>query len=233
MSVAENDLMTLAEVGKRFPSLSELVELPAEERLPVMEIQLKTRLTGLQLSHVHVATSNIKGAGMGLFATRNISAGELVTMYPCDTIATTSPAQGDAEDEILFDVNAPTDSEWYEGWKMQSSAFIQSAWSYSVRMSPRRVIIGNPAATDDAAYLAHMANDFAICLDSDQTTIQAYVASSEGAANVGLDSATANGCHVAMVTTKDIREGNEIFLSYGSGYWLEPGRKMAMSLLHD
>jgi hypothetical protein len=152
---------------------------------------------------VHVATSKIKGAGMGLFATRNISAGELVTMYPCDTIATTSPAQGDAEDEILFDVNAPTDSEWYEGWKMQSSAFIQSAWSYSVRMSPRRVIIGNPAATDDAAYLAHMANDFAICLDSDQTTIQAYVASSEGAANVGLDSATANGCHV--VTTKDIR----------------------------
>ena len=203
MSVAENDLMTLAEVGKRFPSLSELVELPAEERLPVMEIHLKTRLTGLQLSRVHVATSKIKGAGMGLFATRNISAGELVTMYPCDTIATTSPAQGDAEDEILFDVNAPTDSEWYEGWKMQSSAFIQSAWSYSVRMSPRRVIIGNPAATDDAAYLAHMANDFAICLDSDQTTIQAYVASSEGAANVGLDSATANGCHV--VTTKDIR----------------------------
>ena len=30
--------------------------------------------------------------------------------------------------------------------------------------------------------------------------------------------AIANGCHVAMVTTKDIREGDEIFLSYGSGY---------------
>jgi hypothetical protein len=30
--------------------------------------------------------------------------------------------------------------------------------------------------------------------------------------------AFANGGHVAMVTTKDIREGDEIFLSYMYGY---------------
>jgi hypothetical protein len=220
--LAENDLIALAKVG--FPSMRQLVELPAEQRLPVMETHLKKRLTGLQLSRVQVAPSNVEGAGFGLFSTRDISKGELVTMYPCDTIVTTVPGQGDAEEEILFDVNAPTDSEWYENWKMQSPEFIQRAWSYSVRISPGRAVIGNPAATDNAAYLGHMANDFAVCLDSDQTAIEAYLAASEGAANVGLDTASTNGCHVAMVATRDIREGEEIFLSYGSGYWLGPGR---------
>lgn len=305
---AEDDL-TLAAVGTLFPSMSELAALPDAERMLAMEGCLKKRLVGLQLSRVCIAKSTVEGAGMGLFAARDIRANELVTMYPCDTLVTTVPArgnEGDEEmedeptpstwpelavlssflaelaaisdedglqayaaglrtsdvtkfqlihqnqeafaallrsqeafaallnqagtlipaeaDELYFDVNAPIDSEWYSNWAAQDPEFIQRAWSYSVRISALRAVVGDPTATDDDAYLAHMANDFASCTEADETSTTVYTSSSEAAANVGLDSATTNGCHVVMVATKHIREGEEIFLSYGSNYWLGPGR---------
>ena len=226
------DELTLEAVAARFPSMSELMEIPeGAERLQVMETHLKARLLDLPLARVRVAPSTIDGAGMGLFATRDIRTGELVTLYPCDALVTVvrSPLQEDDDEatvsEIYFDVNAPAGSDWHANFKAQCPEFIRHAWSYSVSISPLRSIIGDPTrATDDAAYLAHMVNDFAMCAGSDKNAIEAYVAASEGAANVGLDTATTNGCHVAMVATKPIREGDEILLSYGAGYWLGPGQ---------
>jgi len=47
---------------------------------------LNTRLDKLQLSCCRVAESTVIGAGMGLFATRAISAGQLITLYPGDAV---------------------------------------------------------------------------------------------------------------------------------------------------
>ena len=97
-AIAADDF-TLEALGTRFPSMSELMEIPdGEERLHVMEMHLKTRLADLPLARVRVAPSAIEGAGMGLFATRDISAGELVTLYPCDTLVTLVPSSSQEDD---------------------------------------------------------------------------------------------------------------------------------------
>jgi len=47
---------------------------------------LCSRMVGLNLARVHVAPSRIRNAGRGLFASRAIASGELVTLYPCDAL---------------------------------------------------------------------------------------------------------------------------------------------------
>ena len=47
---------------------------------------LTTRLDGLALDRVHLARSGIEGAGDGLFASRDLQAGSLVTLYPGDAL---------------------------------------------------------------------------------------------------------------------------------------------------
>ena len=47
---------------------------------------LTTRLDGLALDRVHLAKSGIEGAGDGLFASRDLQAGSLVTLYPGDAL---------------------------------------------------------------------------------------------------------------------------------------------------
>lgn len=47
---------------------------------------LTTRLDGLALDRTHLARSGLKGAGDGLFASRDLQAGSLVTLYPGDAL---------------------------------------------------------------------------------------------------------------------------------------------------
>ena len=47
---------------------------------------LTTRIEGLALNRVHVAQSSIAGAGDGVFASRDMAAGSLVTLYPGDAL---------------------------------------------------------------------------------------------------------------------------------------------------
>lgn len=44
------------------------------------------RINNLHISRSRVAPSTINGAGQGLFATRDIEAGELITCYPGDAV---------------------------------------------------------------------------------------------------------------------------------------------------
>jgi hypothetical protein len=47
---------------------------------------LANRQPQLFLSRCHVATSAMEGAGKGVFASRDIAAGELITLYPGDAV---------------------------------------------------------------------------------------------------------------------------------------------------
>ena len=57
-------------------------DVPAADR----NAALCSRMVGLNLARVHVAPSRIRNAGRGLFASRAIASGELVTLYPCDAL---------------------------------------------------------------------------------------------------------------------------------------------------
>ena len=61
---------------------------------------LQTRLPGLAIARTRVAPSRIDSAGRGLFATRAIEEGELVTLYPGDALVSwPDEADNDEEDE--------------------------------------------------------------------------------------------------------------------------------------
>ena len=188
------------------------------------DISLQTRLQNLRLSRTRVAPSSIELAGDGLFATRDIDEGELVTMYPGDALAMWSSYDGDraagdgAAPKVVFSVRH-ADTEWAAAWRAQEPMFVARGWEYGVKVSKLRAIIGDPSNIGDAAYLGHMVNDAAMCLRPG-TAAQAYTIASEASANVGIDSMSMLGCHHAVIATKPIRAGEELFLSYGAGYWL-------------
>ena len=215
LSMVADDL-TLAAAGALFSE-----GISQEER----DMQLKVRMPNLSIARTRVATSSIPDAGMGLFATRDIAVGELVTMYPGDALAMWTPedgmtlGSGQSIREAFIAVDRPLDSEWAIKWKAQDEAFISQAMGYAVRTGPHRAIIGDPAQRSDAAYLGHMANDAAMCTQPGTATLF-YASASEAASNVGLETKGLKGCHHAVVATKPIASGAEIFLSYGQSYWL-------------
>ena len=65
-------------------------DVPAADR----NAALCSRMVGLNLARVHVAPSRIRNAGRGLFASRAIASGELVTLYPCDALLQWPSEQG-------------------------------------------------------------------------------------------------------------------------------------------
>jgi len=213
LSMVADDL-TLAAAGALFSQ-----EASQEER----DKQLKRRVADLSIARTRVAASTVPEAGMGLFATRDIAEGELVTMYPGDALAMWSEEEGvlgsNSIHEAFVAVDRPPELEWSIQWKAQDEEFISQAMCYAVRIGPYRAIIGDPAERSDAAYLGHMANDAAMCVRPGTAT-RVYAIASEAAANVGLDTKAMRGCHHAVVATRPITCGSEIFLSYGKSYWL-------------
>ena len=116
---------------------------------------LSTRLPGLRLARCRIAPSPVHG--FGVFATRDIKAGELVTLYPGDalllqrtSIATTRVS---GEPRVLFGGHVPA------GRQEVSVVEELSGNGYEVRVSDTVSIIGDPALGPDAAYAGHFIND--------------------------------------------------------------------------
>lgn len=109
-----------------------------------------------------------------------------------------------------------------------------AARAYEVRIAPTLSVVGDPQQCADPAYLGHMINDCtALILDcsskeegqegTTSRSINQYNEKSLQCANaqiVIVGGGENNACHVAIVTIKPVVAGSEIFLSYGSNYWL-------------
>ena len=116
---------------------------------------LSTRLPGLRLARCRIAPSPVHG--FGVFATRDIKAGELVTLYPGDAVLLQSTAIAttlvSGEPCVLFGGHVPA------GRQKVSVVEELSGDGYEVRVSDTVSIIGDPALGPDAAYAGHFIND--------------------------------------------------------------------------
>ena len=65
-------------------SLALLIDLFRDVPVADRNATLCSRMVGLNLARVRVATSQLCDAGNGLFASRAIALGEIATLYPCD-----------------------------------------------------------------------------------------------------------------------------------------------------
>jgi hypothetical protein len=175
---------------------------------------LRGRLDDVHLARCCVLPSTIPGSGNGLFASRNIEKGELVTLFPGDAILF---RDGELEEitGAMFGILPRQD-------ETSISLTDDAARAYEIRSSSKHSIVGDPSRTDDFAYLGHVANDGAILTKGDDLSRTVYSSKSANAANAAFQDIH-EGCHIGLFAMQPIRKGQEIFVSYGEGYWLSRG----------
>jgi len=174
---------------------------------------VRTRFPKLRLNRCFVAESTISGAGQGLFASRDIDEGELVTLYPGDALLAWQTTVGDFAGEVgvLFGNHVPTEH------RTPDRLTTDEARGYELKIGGRHSIVADPSVVDDTAYLGHMANDCAMLTSKDKASVDKYLETSALGLNIGYF--VLEGSHFVGVATKNIAKGTEIFSSYGHGYW--------------
>eukprot|EP00961_Rhodomonas_salina_P238752 3226725-Rhodomonas_salina.1 len=113
--------------------------------------------------------------------------------------------------------------------------FVHELRGYEVPASATLSVLGDPLRCADAAYLGHMANDCARpafsdrevasngVLLQDQDEKDGYYAASNACVNA--EHISLGACHVLTRALRAIAAGEEVFVSYGYGYWLASRQK--------
>lgn len=185
-----NNLMRLSELLKRSESF-----LPVFNRSP-LPFECPVRIDN---SRVH---------GKGVFATRDIKEGEIVTFYPCDLYMSDTDATrtywriGDCDRGRVMEL--ATNGDYTYGG----------------------TIIGLPEKTEHPWFLGHMVNDGALITSRTRGKLAkqgiVYTRCSMARQNTVFKEYTISGtiCTVGLQATRDIKSGEELFVCYGAPYWL-------------
>jgi len=156
---------------------------------------------------VKVQQSSIPNAGNGLFCSRDIPAGSIVTFYPVHAMGVQF-ADGDtflcgeSEEEYI-------DSEYVLSF-LGNQAF-QQLFPGSVVFFDAKSKVINPA------WQAHCINDGSIIRENTGDAILHYYRDGLARQNTVF---VPFGPTTVAVTTKDVEKGQELFTSYGQSYWL-------------
>lgn len=107
---------------------------------------LATRFEGLALNRCHVAKSTIEAAGNGVFSSRRILAGELVTLYPGDAVKV------DAIDETGEEIWSVVEPNGLVRRRPDYSLLERAAdYEREVEALGSTSVLGDPKLVDDAA----------------------------------------------------------------------------------
>ena len=243
------DTLTLEGLARLLDDLEAKLAREAPELSAVKrrEKLLRQRFSDLPLNRAVVGPSTIgPRAGRGVFATRDIAAGELVTLYPCDALIiarTSSPSS------VLFGSAIPAAD------RDPSSCFLSAptAFDYQLRVpcSASYSIVGDPGRCADPRYIGHMINDaeggeegegsgtfesnaesmMIECVEEGQGSARGGGGGGGGGGGESNDREGAvedeemllRGIAYGVVATRDITAGEEVFMRYGRKYWTSRG----------
>ena len=155
-----------------------------------------------KIDNVELKQSNIPGAGRGVFATKNIKVGDLITFYPADYICYKYKT---GEYIILTSEIAHK-----AGYKDTDCNF-----EYCLRVDNNYSVIGDPRICNNNTYIGHLINDGYLPSKTD-TSVEYYLNSSKKS-NCCFHSI--NGLQMVIIATKDINIGEELYITYGHKYW--------------
>jgi hypothetical protein len=229
------DDLTKQELNLRFWEVRDFYRQHPEEKMTQADVCLKllsTRLANIRLNRCYVAPSTIEGAGNGLFASRDIENEELITMYPGDAVLIESPSAAAATPAASEDNEssspppvAPSVVGVMLGNHIQGAdrnpdrMTTPEAKSYEMEINQYTSIVADPQiGFEDTAYLGHFANDGEALYEFDADSREIYSKGSterQNSAHFVME-----GAHMVTVATQPIAKGEEIFVSYGEGYWL-------------
>ncbi|KAL7526034.1 hypothetical protein ACHAXR_001282, partial [Thalassiosira sp. AJA248-18] len=148
----------------------------------VREALLSSRLPMPFLNRTKIGPSTIDGAGRGLFATENISEGDVITCYPGDALLCELPSLDDGIDDesedfdeesedfdeeeedcideiVLWGTHVPEKHRWDEDAVFDGTESTPSLTSYALSADHQYSVMGHPALDDNPAYYGHFAND--------------------------------------------------------------------------
>lgn len=152
--------------------------------------------------------------GDGVFATRDIAPGELVTFFPADALLVWEGGDRKNNDcMMLFGAHIPQEE------RDAKTILDERVGGYELYISGQFSAVGDPSRRDDPAYLGHLANDGSTCLSGEH--VDDYRRASAAAANAAP--VWVEGCHLALQASRPIAEGEEVLYSYGEGWWLTRG----------
>lgn len=204
----EEYTLRLSEVRAHYRETGEL-----SERRVCMNM-LATRCSDLHLNRCYIGLSNLPSAGRGLFASREIFAGELITLYPGDALLYWKHGREAPSSRIcsgvIFGAHIPEED------RDAKRVTTKSAREYEVGASSTLSCVGDPRRDNDVAYMGHFANDGCVCGSLED--VGAYQVETLASANA--DYVALEGCQMATQATRDIASGEEILVTYGEGYWL-------------
>ena len=153
--------------------------------------------------------------GTGLFATKDLEMGTLVTLYRPDlTVDDTGKA-------LMID---ESDASYFQDFQKAQAAGSRQyfVWPPGVRTSaipepcPRFWVAANPAKAPIKGFLGHLANDGASC--ADDSDVERYLAESAEKANACLVPLCIP--LMGLVLARDVQKDEELLVTYGYDAWL-------------
>jgi hypothetical protein len=153
--------------------------------------------------------------GTGLFATRDLEMGTLVTLYRPDlTVDDTGKA-------LMID---QADSDYFQDFQKAQAPGSRQYFVFppGVKTSaipdrcPRFWVAANPAKEAVPGFLGHLANDGASCADDGD--VERYLAESAEKANACLVPLCIP--LMGLVLAADVKSGDELLVTYGYDAWL-------------
>lgn len=194
---------------------------------------LKRRIPNLDIGNkIQIGASTIPSGGRGLFSTRPIQAGEVITCYPGDALVVTMSENDDEDNNLaayslVWGSHVPPKFQFADAFELWTTSTSQdtsassdddyySPWTgYVVQVCDTYSVLGLPHLDTDVTYAGHFANDS--CLALSPKDLSRYVLKSQERANAQHQQVM--GLHVATVATRAMEPGEEIFVTYGPDYW--------------
>ena len=174
-------------------------------------------------------------AGQGVFASRDIDKGELITLYPADAVLYWPDADRESggKAELIWGSAVPQ-SERSEALRTELLTHRQfptggPAAAYEIMTGESTSAIGNPAWCHDRAYMGHMINDGAfLSSPSNRVEYETLSAARQNAEIFGCEGAFVDGQRNAFKGAPwygvralvPIPQGSEVLVSYGARYWV-------------
>lgn len=179
-----------------------------------------------RINSIEVRQSSLDGAGLGLFAKKNIKAGTIISFYPVHTIGI--DFDGSAENR-LFSIDSAGETQERRQEIEDDQAYLHNILGKRLLMNADIInTLGGQSIFidvdlgqgDSPSFVSHRINDGAIVMENTHDGVLKYYQESRKAKNC-VRIPFGPSPLLATVTTKKVSKGEELFTTYGCSYWLE------------
>ena len=201
----------------------ELLDIPVNEKKSINIIKIDklklvylSNILPLGLNKVEVKKSKLHG--YGVFAKRNILKDELITFYPADIIEYLPNGDRNIKGHLT---NIFRSIRFEKQFGKTCDKKFRN-YDYAFDINENYTIIGSPYFKEDTNYMGHFINDGAKS-NSTHKSNEIYKTITSLKANCRYYNL--KDLHVAVISTKNIKKGEELFIIYGIRYWESYNKK--------